>query len=244
MKDIVYEEVFRNELTHAWYLGTRQLMLRNLHKFVGRNSNILDAGCGTGGTTQFLKKNGFNNIIGIDSSQIAIKYAKRRGIKNLKLGSVNKLPFQNNTFDVIICLDVLYHKKVNPPVALKEFNRVLKKKGIIYIQEPSYSFLESNHDTMIETGRRFTAGKIKNLTIKSGFIVKKSTYFNSMFLLPILVKRIIEKIISKKVVGSDVQPLPRAINKIYLKILQAEAYLINYFNLPFGLSIVLIGQKP
>lgn len=243
MRDVVYEEIFRNELTHAWYLGTRELMLKYLCQYANHQAKILDAGSGTGGTIKFLQSKGFTRVIGIDNSQTAIGYAKKGGIKNLKLGSVNKLPYLDKTFDVVICLDVLYHKKVIPAIAMKEFNRVLKIGGTLYLQEPAYKFLKSNHDIVIETGRRFLKSEIENLAISSGFKIKKATYFNSIFLIPIIVKRFLETKVYKNNIQSDVKSLNPILNKIYLKILLLEAKLVNYFSFPFGLSIILIGQK-
>lgn len=239
MRKKVYEEVFNNELTHAWYIGTRKKMMDTMKGFINRNSRILDAGCGTGGTMKFLKSYGFNNVTGIDASEDALKYCKERGLKNIKKGSINKLPFKNETFDAIICLDVLYHKNVIPNTALKEFSRVLKSKGILYLQEPAYEWLRGSHDEAILTGRRFSIESIKYILEKTGFNIKKWTYFNSLFLLPIIANRLI----NRKNKRSDVQHIPFVFNKIFLAILLIEAKLTNYISFPFGLSIIMIAQR-
>ena len=126
MKKIAYEEMFENEMTHPWYLATRKLMLNLLRKHLSKNSFILDAGCGTGGTMKFLKERGYKNLCGIDKSEIAIRYCMKRGLKGIKRGTIQKLPYKDNIFDAIVCMDVLYHKGVERKRALKEFNRVLK----------------------------------------------------------------------------------------------------------------------
>ena len=44
MKKIAYDQMYENELTHAWYIGTRQLMIDALKKYLNKNAKILDAG--------------------------------------------------------------------------------------------------------------------------------------------------------------------------------------------------------
>src|SRR3989304_2750950 len=138
MQIIAYEEMYENEMTHPWYLATRRLMLKLLKNHLSKNSFILDAGCGTGGTMKFLKANGYKNLYGIDKSEIAVRYCKKRRLKWVKRGTIQKLPYEDNIFDAIVCMDVLYHKGVEPFKALKEFKRVLKGEGHLYLQEPAF----------------------------------------------------------------------------------------------------------
>lgn len=234
-----YKKMFENELSHAWYLGTRQLMINYVIKYIKKSAKVLDAGCGTGGTIKLLEKAGYKNVIGIDNSQEAIKFTKKRGIKKIVSGTINNLPFPDKTFDAIICLDVLYHQNVDPSHAIGEFRRVLKTGGFLYIQEPAYHWLRGSHDIAIQTARRFSSKSLKYLAEINGFNVKKCTYFNAVFFLPILVKRLIER---KRNI-SDVKPLPKILNNIFLVILKTEGFITSYVNLPFGLSVVAIAQS-
>lgn len=77
----------------------------------------------------------FSNITIIDISRRAIEIAKRNfPNKKFLVGDICKLPFKNNSFDVIVSLstiDNISYKKVN--AALKEIKRVLKPKGKLLI---------------------------------------------------------------------------------------------------------------
>ena len=241
MEKIAYKEMFDNELTHPWYVATRRLMIQYLKKYLKKDAKILDAGCGTGGTIKFLNNNGFENVFGVDHSFLALKLARTRAIKNLKLASVDNLPFDDKTFDAVICLDVLYHRGVDPQKALLEFARVLKKEGILYLQEPAYEWLRGGHDVAIETARRFSRGDIKQLVENCNFKIKKITHFNTLFFLPIFWKRFFESMDQK--VSSDVKPVSSLLAKFSLFILKTEGNLTNYLNLPFGLSIICLSQK-
>src|SRR3989344_9238426 len=185
MKRIAYRQMYKNELTHGWYLGTRRHLVKTLKKYCRTNAKILDAGCGTGGTIKLLRKVGFKNIVGIDKSDIAIDYARKRNI-SVKKGDINKLPFEKNSFDVVICIDVLYHQGVNPSLTIKEFRRVLKKEGLLYLQEPAYDFLKSRHDIAIATSRRFTKNQIAKMMSMAGFKILKISYLNTLMFIPIV----------------------------------------------------------
>lgn len=242
MKPIAYREMYENELSHAWYVATRKLMINFLKRYLKKNAKILDAGCGTGGTMIYLQRARFKNITGVDNSKEALKFTKKRGLTNIKLASVDSLPFAKNYFDAVICLDVLYHEGVDPKKAIFEFRRVLKPKGLLYLQEPSYNWLKSKHDQIIHTQKRFTKGELESLIEHSGLKLIKSSYFNT-FLLPLI---ILKRLKDKFVVGvdkSDVYQLPSLLNDIMSKILTLEIRLIKTVNSPFGLSVIVVSQK-
>lgn len=242
MKKIAYREMYENEDSHAWYLATRELMLSFLNAKLNKKAVILDAGCGTGGAIAYVnsRHSGWN-IYGIDSSETAIKYCKQRKLKNIRKGNLNTLPYKNNFFDAVICLDVLYHRGVNPELAIKEFNRVLKKNGVLYVQEPAYQFLFSRHDRVIMTKRRFLKKEIINLVGKQ-FKVVKCTHFNSFLFPTILIKRLIERN-KKDPANSDVKKLPFFVNFLALQILKVEIFLIRYVDFPIGLSLICLAKK-
>ena len=234
--------MYNNELTHAWYKGTREQLAIMLSKYATHNSKILDIGCGTGGTIVFLKKKGFKNITGIDNSNIALSYCKKRSIKNVIFGSANNLPFKNQSFDVVICMDVLYHEGVTPTGSVSEFFRVLKRGGLIYLQEPAYNWLKGSHDKAINTRYRFNKKELVGLVKKCDFQVIKCSYFNTIFFLPIFLKRFSESLLHKES-SSDVYILPLMINYLLEKALKIENKLLENINLPFGLSLICLAKK-
>jgi len=100
---------------------------------------VLDLGCGSGRHTVYLAKRGFE-VYGIDIAKHGIKIAedwlKKENLKaNLKIGDIYKrLPYRNNFFDAIISTRTLYHNKIEKIRKLiKEMERILKPKGLIFI---------------------------------------------------------------------------------------------------------------
>lgn len=97
---------------------------------------VLDIPCGVGWGTSLLK--GAKKIYGVDISQEAIDYGQKhyKDIK-FKIGNMVDIPFENNHFDIVICLEGYEHiSRESQSDFLKEAKRVLKKKGLIIITTP------------------------------------------------------------------------------------------------------------
>jgi len=238
MRNEEYEKLYNHEENHWWFKGTRKILFTLLNKFEKReNLKVLDAGCGTGIIVKNLEK--YGEAQGIDISDEAIKFCKERNI-NVEKGSVEELPFEDNTFDLITSIDVIYHKWVNDDKkALQEINRTLKPDGRLLIQVASYNFMKSNHDEAVFTERRYTKKQLRNLLEQSGFKIEKITYSNTILFPIALIKRLTEK----KKQESEVKPVSNLTNKILTKVLNFEAKLLKNINFPFGLSIIAIVKK-
>lgn len=95
--------------------------------------NVLEVGCGGGILCEEIARMGFNTT-GIDPSgaslRVAAKHSAENNLKiNYKIGTGENLPFENNSFDVVLCCDVLEHVHDLPKV-ISEISRVLKNRGI------------------------------------------------------------------------------------------------------------------
>ncbi len=109
-----------------------------LSKYVSKNSKILDVGCGYGRILNELYENGFNDLTGVDTAENMIKRGKREFPQlNLIANPDGKIPFNNNSFDVVILFGVLtcIPTDESQKEFLKEVKRVLKPQGIIYVND-------------------------------------------------------------------------------------------------------------
>jgi len=100
-----------------------------------KNLRCLDVGCGSGYGTHYLAENGVRMITGIDLSGSGINYAnkhyKRENIDFIQMDACN-LEFQDNSFDAVICFDVLEHLNEEDQIRLvSEAARVLSEHGAI-----------------------------------------------------------------------------------------------------------------
>lgn len=234
-----YSVMYEVEDTHFWYKGMREITKTLLDKYLQKNKqlNIHDAGCGTGRNIIFLKN--YGNVSGFDISPHAIKYCKRRKLVNIKLGSIDKIPYKNNCFDLVTCFDVLGQVEVkNINKSIKEFYRILDPNGILLIRVAAYDWLMGYHDKAVHTKHRFEKKELKALLTKNKFKVLKATYANS-FLFPLaLIKRLLIKATS-----SDVKKINPQLNWLFQIPFLFEALLIKYLNLPFGLSVIVVAKK-
>lgn len=100
---------------------------------------VLDLGCGSGRHLIYLAQLGFE-VYGIDLAETGIKIAKdwldeKDLHAELRIGSVyEKLPYEDDFFDAVISIRVIHHAKIEDiRKAIKEIQRVLKPRGLIFI---------------------------------------------------------------------------------------------------------------
>lgn len=239
-----YRNIFENQDKHWWYLGNGEIKKSLLRKFLEKKKDIkiLDVGCGTGSAFNFLSP--FGEITGIDISDEALKFAKKKKI-NIKKGNITDLPFPNSSFDLVVCFDVLYHAYVKDcKKAIMEMNRVLKKDGILLLREPAFEWLKSSHDVVDFTARRFTKKTLGKLLKPESFKILKLTYVN-FFLFPLVFMKRLPEIIflKKKETKSDIFPMPSLINSLLARVMFLESLLVNNINFPWGTSVICIAKK-
>ncbi len=237
MRSEEYEKLYRLERNFWWFKGMRNIQLSVLNE-KRNNLKILDAGCGTGILMKYLQK--YGEVHGIDISDEALHFCKQRGLTNLKKASVESLPYEENTFDIVTSIDIIYHKWVESDLnALKEMNKVLKKGGTLLIQAAAYNFMYSNHDDAVFTERRYTKKELKQKLEQAGFKVQKITYANILLFPLVLIKRLTEK----KKDESEVKSTSKITNSILMSILNFESSLVKHMNFPYGLSIIAVAKK-
>jgi len=102
--------------------------------------SILDVGCGEGFTLEKLRERNIGDQLeGVDFLDLAIELGKKEHPKlNLKTGSIYDLDYKDNSFDVVICSEVLEHID-DPAKGLKELVRVSKKYCVLSVpNEPIF----------------------------------------------------------------------------------------------------------
>lgn len=89
---------------------------------------ILDAGCGEGFIDALLRERFAHvHIVGLEFTNEAIRIARQMNPSvEYMQGDIMKMPFQDNSFDIVMCTEVLEHL-ARPEAALSELKRVTKK---------------------------------------------------------------------------------------------------------------------
>ena len=149
-------EILHRNVPPDWYqrgikenLGQRfwhSCRFSNIAKLIeDSDGKILDIGCADGTFTKLiLDRSKATLVIGVDILSSSVSYARKRFFKNKRLkfqvADAEKLPFKNNEFDAVFCLEVLEHV-LSPGKVLQEVRRVLKKEGYAVFLVPTENFL-------------------------------------------------------------------------------------------------------
>lgn len=243
MESIEYKKMYDVECSHWWFQGRNKLIFGNLPA-KGNGIKVLDIGCGTGLVAKELADRGYD-VTGLDIMPEALIFCKQRGIKNIIKGDILNLPFKEGSFDIVLCLDMLYHQKVNDDEkALKEAFRIIAPGGKIIVTSCANKYLSGRHDKAVHTRHRYGLREIVEKIRKCGFSVKKASYFNT-FLFPLVyVLRKCDNLINKnKPIKSEVEHVNPFINLLFKSIFFSEIELLKKVNLPFGVSLICIATK-
>ena len=108
--------------------------LNNFYKLKS-GSKILDIGCGKGFMLfDFMKLNPNFVLEGIDISDYAITNAVPEVKKFLKVGDAKSLPYENNSFDLVISINTTHNLEINQcKKALSEMERVSRKDKYLIV---------------------------------------------------------------------------------------------------------------
>lgn len=103
---------------------------------------VLDVGCGHGYTMLFFKKNGQAvTVVGLETDRDLVANNnltyKGQGIESMYYDG-NAFPFQDGSFDVVTCFEVLEHVDSSVQQNLvKEMARVVRNEGVVVISTPN-----------------------------------------------------------------------------------------------------------
>ena len=185
---------------------------------------------------------------GVDIDEEAVGYCRERGLLDVRLGAAETLPFDNGSFDLVTALDVVEHLD-DDVEALREIRRVLSPGGKLLMTVPAHAFLWGDQDEVNLHKRRYVAAEVRDRLTAAGFDVLRLTYINAFMFVPIaavrMLRRLEHRLRPRTTNQSDFRyPAPRPVNFLLGWIFGAEAPIVRRANLPFGVSILALAQKP
>jgi len=209
------EEVrqFWNKIAHIYESVNQKFEDTHLQRFreaikhleLKSNQKILNIWSRTGLAIPYLRQKSSNlDISNLEVSPKFIEIARKKfPQENFQETDLNKLPFQNNSFDSILSLETLEHAP-NPLNLIKELYRVIKPNGLLVMSLPPataelplrmYELFFDNHG---EGPHKFLSSKkVKELLKEAGFKIK---LHKGTLLIPVgpkWLKRFGERIINK-----------------------------------------------
>ncbi|PIE64880.1 MAG: hypothetical protein CSA26_05985 [Desulfobacterales bacterium] len=126
MKPLYLTEPVRSMPGNWLHPGGETLTRRMLDiAAVARDAVILDAGCGEGGSLEYLLSHGFPRVLGIDQQSVLLP--PKKAAFPLVLGDVSRLPLADQCLDTILCQCVW--NLTERQKTLDEFHRTLRPGG-------------------------------------------------------------------------------------------------------------------
>jgi SAM-dependent methyltransferase len=243
-----FEFLFSMEQKHFWHIGRKKIILDILQKNIKdlSNSRMLEIGCGNGNVLAYLKQ---HNVIieGCDIFMESLRFCRRR-LPSVPLyqADILSLPFLNE-FDIVGLFDILEHIE-HDEKALLEVGQTLKSGGKLILTVPAHKFLRGYFDEYSRHKRRYSKEELIAKLERNGYTLNKCSFY-IFFLFPLFIGiRMFNDFRWNKrgrhnaIPTDELKTLP-VINELFLFLLTLEKYLIRYWNLPFGASLVVVAQK-
>jgi SAM-dependent methyltransferase len=243
MQPHTYSIMYEVEESHWWFVGRRRILSSFVERIAGsarpEKARILDVGCGTGANLEMLSE--FGQAEGVDVATEALMFCRSRGVTGVKLGEAEKLPYADDSFDLVTGLDVVEHLD-DDLAGLLEMHRVLRPGGHALLFVPAFQFLWGVQDEVSNHRRRYTIGELRDVVTSAGFEVERTTYANITFFLPILLGRALMRLTGFRP-ASENNLTMGWMNGLLGAVFGAEAAFLRHVNFPFGVSAICVAKK-
>lgn len=222
------QETLESMTQAVWY---NRWTLKKFAKYL--KGDILEVGCGIGNFTNALTRYGRVFAIDIDKNYLnKIKLSLNNG--QVGVGDIERGEyfFTSQTFDSIVCLNVLEHIE-NDNRALNNLFKLLKPDGILILLVPAHPFLYGAIDKSIGHFRRYIKKKLSQRMEKMGFKIILSRSIN---LLGAIGWFVAGKILNESKIENKKLKIFNLLAPLFLSI-------ENIVEPPFGTSILIVAQK-
>ncbi len=183
--------------------------------------------------------------VGIDRSQLALNICAKRGFSMLTRGDLTRLPFRAESFDTVLILDVIEHLE-NDVAFLRNAKEICSVDGRMVIAVLAFQLLWSQHDTTFEHRRRYSARRLSAVVRAAGLIAERTTYTNFLIFPVATLWRLLSYRLGfgRFAPKHDFWLLPGWLNRLLAQLYRFEAWLLERFDLPVGVSLVCVARKP
>ncbi|MBZ0137182.1 MAG: methyltransferase domain-containing protein [Planctomycetes bacterium] len=237
MEAAEYDRMANVEERHWWFRARLAVVRTFLKRYVPPGVG-LDCSCGTGMTLKSLPQ---WVQIGADLNGSALKHSRARGLSRLLQGDLRKLPFANDSLDVVTSLDTLEHIEEDEQ-ALAEIHRVLKPGGYGLFTVPAHPWMFGPHDRALHHVRRYRRGEFRQKVSTAGFHIRKYRYINTALFPLVAGVRLVSR--GGGEARSDTEKLPAGpLNFALYAAFASERLLLPWLPSPWGISLLCLARK-
>jgi len=136
--DAVYEGYGRNDYLSDLTIQAYERVLDSFEPY-RKTNKLIDVGCGIGYFLEVAKKRGWE-VYGTEFTQEAVNICEAKGA-NMELGVLDPSNYEPQSFDVVCSFEVIEHIN-NPREELGNFNKILRKGGLVYCTTPNFNAVE------------------------------------------------------------------------------------------------------
>ena len=243
MQHDFYAEYSQIEDTHWWFRGRREIFTRLLAPFERRRLRILDIGFGTGAMLTFLAR--YGDVIGMDMSADAIRFARTRCNVPMLLGDITQVPVETGSVDLVTAFDIIEHVP-NDGAAFSELARICRPGGHMLVTVPAFQFLWGNQDVVSHHQRRYTLAELETHVRNAGFVPRRLSYFNALLFPAVAAVRVARRLRGQPrgEVKSDFgMTKPGLVNDTLARVFAAEGRWLARWRLPVGVSVVCLAER-
>lgn len=196
--------------------------------------DILEVGCGIGNFTKELIHFGRVFAIDKDKEYVSATLKLLKGKAHIGFGDIEKglYFFKKQRFDRVVCINVLEHIQ-DDDKALDNIYSLLKNEGYLILLVPAHQFLYGSIDKSIGHFRRYNKKSLITILKNKGFKIERVRLLNMIGAIGWLIS---SKLFSERSV--DEKKI-----KIFNFIAPITLPLENFFEPPFGTSILVIARK-
>lgn len=240
-----YGEYAQIEAVHWWFESPRAIfgtLLRQLP--LAPDALLLDLGCGTGANLNLLSR--YGRVNGLDRGAAAARYARNRTQVPVLRGDVRSLPVRSSTVDLVTAFDLIEHID-DDRACVGEMARVLRPGGHVLVTVPAFPWMWGRQDVISHHKRRYRARDFAQLFVMAGLRIRRLTYLNT-FLFPVVAAvRLARRVFPEKnteLMSDFSMTKPGRVNDLLAKLFSLEAPLIARVNLPLGVSLLCVAERP
>ena len=245
MEEELYHELWQTEQLHWWFRGRREIVRSLVARYappkVGHSLQVCELGCGTGGNIAAWANE--HDVVGVDASAHALKFARRRLGSRVRYGRLpHEIPLPPESYDVVLMTDVLEHVE-DDASSVRTALSLLRVGGIVVATVPAHQWLYSPRDRYHQHVRRYSKIRFRRLFDVPGARIELFSFYNCFLSPAAAAVRLWSKFAGPNPRVGDLRIPPALINGLLTAVFSMEKHLLGRTDLPWGLSVIAVARK-